>query len=307
MNRRTRRDLSVLARNAGRLLLLGGARDWWRNRSTALPAISTMTVLLALAGLVLLGGQAVRNAAATESHKAAVLEVYLKDGVADADLAALQRRLSADPRVASVRYVSRDEALQRARHRPGLADLSSFAGANPFPAGLDVQVRSLGEVAGVAASAAHDPAVDPTGPTSYDTDTYAALQGFLYRAGVMAVAILVVFLAVAAVVTANSMRAASLARRSEIRVMHLVGAAGWVVRIPLMVEGALTGATAGILAAVTLGFAAAAALRASHSMFVELLPGIGWAAVASVCLLLVLAGAATASLASLAAVRGMRA
>ena len=301
------RSLRVLLANAARLLLLGGVRDWWRNRSTVLPALSTMAVLLGLAGLVCIVGLAVRNAASTESRQAALLEVYLRDDVSPADAQALEARLRLDPRVSSVVYVSREDALQRARHRPGLGDLSAFAGGNPFPAGLDVQVRTLGDVGAVAAAVAHEPQVDPSAPTSYDVETYRALQSLVLGAGIAAAVILLLFAIVALIVTANSMRAAALARRSEIRVMHLVGAAGWVVRIPLMVEGALTGATAGMIAAACLVAVAGASFRAGGALFVEFLPGIGWATVLAAAALLVVAGATTASVASLAAARGMRA
>lgn len=44
------------------------------------------------------------------------LSVYLLDGIADADQAALRARLEEDPRITSVRYESKEEALVLARH-----------------------------------------------------------------------------------------------------------------------------------------------------------------------------------------------
>ena len=77
-------------------------------------------------------------------------------------------QLKADHHVVSVTYVSKEEALARAQHRPGLPELADAAESNPFPASLDVQLKSIDDVAAIDASVRDELVVDPTYPTSYD-------------------------------------------------------------------------------------------------------------------------------------------
>src|SRR5439155_15564516 len=109
--------------------------------------------------------------------------VYPADSATPAIINALEVSLRADPRVASVIYLSADQALSEARKRPGLDNLSSLSSANPFPASLDVRVKVVTQVAAVATSVKDDAAVDRAYPTSYDPDTYSRLRQFALIAG----------------------------------------------------------------------------------------------------------------------------
>src|SRR5262249_32512447 len=102
---------------------------------------------------------------------------------------------------------------------------------------------------------------------------------------------------------ANAVRASLAARREELALMRLLGAAGWVLAGPFVVEGALTGLVAGALAgAGVLGLFLAAG-QASARAVVELLPGVGWADAVRGAALLPAAGGAVGALGAL---RGLR-
>ena len=154
------RLMSLLA-NILDLIFKDAARNWLRNLRAVMPALGTMTLLLLIAGVFGLGGLAVRNVVQSEARNASVVHVYLRETVSDDEAASLQSRLRSDPRVESVRYVSREEALRLAHSRPGLPRLADDAATNPFPASLEVQLRHLEDAGAVAASASRDPAVEP--------------------------------------------------------------------------------------------------------------------------------------------------
>lgn len=276
-----RRSLLNAVRNTIRILFAGAARAWARNLGGAAPALGSMALLLLLSGLVGLSAFALQQLAATQASDAAVLHVYLRDDAKPEDVSALRARLSGDARVSGVSYTSKADALQRAQHRPGLPDLAGAAEDNPFPASLDVRLRSVQDVGALAGLVNGGPAVDPILPTSYNPNAYQRIQRALTILAVAGAAFLLLVGFVAVSVTANSVRAAIYARREEVSIMQLIGAPRWMVRGPFLVEGALTGGVAGLVAgAVTLGVSLAA-LAAGASTFAEVAPGI----TVSVCLL----------------------
>jgi cell division transport system permease protein len=227
-----------------------------------------------LFGLVGLTGFALYNLERVEAVQASLLHVYLRDNVTGADINTLWNRLAKDPRVASVSYTTRSEALARARHIPGLPQLADATDSNPFPASLDVQVKNINDVGRIDAWVRYDLAVDPVYPTSYDQGAYQRIQGVLLGVAVAGFVFLAVLGFVAVTVTINSIRAAIHARRDEVAIMQLVGAPRWMVRGPFVVEGAITGGVAGATAGlITLGLAIAA-MQAASASFTEFAPGI---------------------------------
>src|SRR5438270_1265059 len=253
-----RRLVRVVVKNAFRYMFGGAARNWLRNIGSTAPALGSMTLLLLLTGLVGLTGFALRNLEQIEASEASLLHVYLRDSAEQQDIDSLKARLVFDSRVSRVTYVSKTEALERAQRRPGLPQLADASESNPFPASLDVQVKNVQEVGAIDAYVRGDAAVDPLYPTSYDRGAYERIQQVLMGVAIAGLAFLALLAFVAVTVTANSIRAAILARHDEVTIMQLVGAPRWMVRGPFVVEGAITGALAGAVAGlITFGLALA--------------------------------------------------
>jgi len=304
--RKTRADLApwrrsvALLGNSFRLVVLGGLRSWRRDLRLTAPGLGSMAMLLVLIGVLAMVGLAVSNVAAYEASQASVVRVYLASDANTDDVSALKTRLVADPRVASVTYVSAEQALKEANSRPGLESLGSLSTSNPFPASFDVTVRSVTKVAAVAASVVGDPAVDATYPTSYDPDTYSRLRHLAIVIGAVGAGLLLVFAVVAYAVSANSVRAVAVARKDEVMITRLLGARGWMLRGPFVVEGLMTGALAGALAGAIAGGAWLLASRFATATYAQVLPGVGLTSiryvVAAVIVTGLLLGALTATL-----------
>lgn len=301
--RRRLRLAGLVAAHGVDLVLQDGARGWLRGLRAAGPALGTLFAVLLLAGLGLMAADAGGHALAGEVRQAAVVRVYLRPDVAQEDADRLRERLRADRRVASVVSVSADTALAEATERPGLARLAEAAGDNPFPARLEVRATGLAEVAGIVAAAAGDPAVDPTTPTSYDAGAYADLQRFLGLAGRIALGAVVALALVAAAVTANAVRASVLARADDLATMRLLGARGWVLNGPFVVEASLTGALAGVLAAGVVLALFAGSQQAAVRTFTDVLPGVDWRAAGAAAGALPALGLAIGSLGALLGLR----
>jgi ABC-type ATPase involved in cell division/cell division protein FtsX len=284
-----RRSLAYAA-NVYRLVVLSGLRSWSRDVRATAPAIGTIALLLVLCGTLAMVGIAVKGAIADQASQASIVRVYLASDASSDDIAALKAKLLANPRVASVTDISPEQALAEASRRPGLDDLASLSDTNPFPASLDVRVKMVTQVAAVAASVKGDPAVDSSYPTSYDPDTYSRLRHFAYIAGGIAAGILLLFAIVAYAVVANSMRGIAASRRQEVAVTRLLGARGWMMRGPFVVEGLMTGAIAGAVAAAVVGAAYLLAVRFEDAIYVQVLPGVNATAVQYVLAAVITAG-----------------
>ncbi len=298
----TRRRLTTVVRNTFRHLFADAGRSWLRNLSTTAPAIGSMTLLLVLIGVVGLSAYALQRLAANQAADAAVVHIYLKDDAKQEDVDALKARLATDQRVTAVSYTSKADALKRAQHRPGLPELAGAADDNPFPASLDVRVRTVQDVGRIAAGVGNSPAVDPVLPTSYNPGAFKRIQTVLTILSIAGGTFLLLLGFVAIAVTANSIQAAILARRDEVSIMQLVGAPRWMVRGPFLVEGAMTGGVAGLVAGGLTLALGAAAVAVGASTFAQIAPGL----TLGVCLLaaaaVLLAGLLLGSAASLLSV-----
>src|SRR5215472_3985854 len=94
-----RRLVRVVAANLFRYLIQGAARSWARNLGGTAPALSSMTLLLLMSGLVGVAAFALYNLEQVEAGQASLLRVYLRDDADATDVFNLQRQLAADPGV----------------------------------------------------------------------------------------------------------------------------------------------------------------------------------------------------------------
>jgi cell division transport system permease protein len=268
------RLVRIVAANATRLLFGGAARNWARNVASTAPALCSMALVLLMTGLIGLTAYALNNVEQQQAAQASLLHVYLRDDAQAADVFMLQQRLLADPRVSSVTYTSKDDALARAQSMPGLPQLADATDSNPFPASLDVHVKNIDDMAAIDAIARADSTTDPAQPTSYDKGAYQRLQAVLFGIAVAGLTFIGLLGFVAVTVTMNSVKAAIHSRRDEISIMQLVGAPRWMVRGPFVIEGAMTGGLAGAVAGLTTFGLAAAAIAAGAGNFSQFAPGV---------------------------------
>ena len=269
-----RHIVRVVTSNLAHYVFGGAARNWVRNLGSTAPALTSMTLLLLMSGLIGLTGFTLHNLEVQEAGQASLLHVYLRDGADPVGVIALWNELADDPRVVSVSYTSKGAALAHAQSIPGLPSLANATDSNPFPASLDVRVKSIADMGAIDHIARASSLVDPEQPTSYDSGAYGRLQAILFGIAVAGIAFLALLGFVAVTVTMNSIRAAIHARRDEITIMQLVGAPRWMVRGPFVVEGAITGAMAGLVAGLCTFGLASIAVELGSASFTQFAPGV---------------------------------
>jgi cell division transport system permease protein len=240
-------------------------QSFWRNLAVSLAAVLSITLILILAGVNLLVGHAFSQVLDGFRTKVSEMSINVVDGTPLTTIYDFQQQLSSDPRVASVRFITKSQALANFQADPNNAVFAQQIDGNPLDAKLDVRVNKLDDVAAIDALARKWSGVDPTDPTNYQGDfvfRMLQLSSWLGLAGIGLMAILVV---VSIVIVMNTIRTAVYHRRKEIEVMKLVGATEWFVRGPFVIEGIMTGLIAASLALSLLVIAYQPAVDRFHS------------------------------------------
>lgn len=182
--------------------------------------------------------------------------VYLRDDARQSEIDLLLTELAALDEVRTVRFVSKRDALERARRDlPEFGDLFIGLEVNPLPQSLEIELRpgsrTLAIVEKVSAAAMRYPFVEDARYGREWVDRLFALR----RIGLASTAVLgTAFAMVAALIIGTALRIAIFARKDEIYIMRLVGAKNNFIRRPFLLEGALAGLLGGLLAwALTYG------------------------------------------------------
>ncbi|HEV8597366.1 MAG TPA: permease-like cell division protein FtsX [Candidatus Dormibacteraeota bacterium] len=223
-------------------------QSFWRNLAVSLAAVLSITLILILAGVNLLVGHAFSQVLDGFRAKVSEISINVSDDTPLQTVYDFEAQLAADPRILSVRFVTKDEALAQFRSDPQNSVLAQQIEGNPLDAKLEVRVRNLGDVAAVDQMARQWPGVDPTDPTNYQGDFINRMLQLSEWLGIAGAGLLLILLIVSVVIVMNTIRTAVYHRRKEIEVMKLVGATEWFVRGPFVIEGIMTGLIAASIA-----------------------------------------------------------
>jgi cell division transport system permease protein len=238
------------------LFSLGRAwQGFWRNAVMSIAATGTMVLmLLLLAGFWIVQTGLIAGLEFVEQKVQIVAD--LDDTIATDRANALVATVAAMPEVASVVYVSRDEALQRfrdARQSQGEEDLTPYLESNPLHASLEITLRNPGQFGQILDRLRSEPEVTRVKDIQDLVNRVLTVTSVLRTAGAVILAVIgliVLFIIV------NTIRLAVVARAEEIEIMRLVGASDAFIRWPFIFEGALVGLLgAGITLAILVGSA----------------------------------------------------
>jgi cell division transport system permease protein len=228
----------------------------WRGRQSGVLSTATIAVALFVLGGFLLCTSNLERLG-EEWSRTAEVSVYLTDQATADDRQAIERLLAPGALVASVEFVSKDEALRRFKRT--FADLATTVDTlegNPLPASYEVKL-----VPGTRGDAALDAlagTLRSTGGVSdvrYDRqwlDRLVSVVSVVRVAGWLLGGMLTV---AAALTVANVVRLGLYARRDELDIMQLVGAPTVFVRGPFIVEGILQGGLGAVAALIALAVA----------------------------------------------------
>lgn len=226
-----------------------------RSSAPALAALLTVLLTAIVLGVFIPIVQATTGTA-TEVRSRVVVDVYVKDSATKAEETQLRQAIEGTANVRSVEYISKAEALERAKDKNPRAfkDGAELLGANPLPASFRVTPDDpdrLDEVVDRLAPGGQPQlaAIGDVRNREEDTDKILSATG-LVKTLTAGLAALLVLASIALI--ANTIRLSIFARRREVEVMKLVGATNWFIRWPFVIEGVIVGFMGGVLAVLLL-------------------------------------------------------
>jgi len=187
-------------------------------------------------------------------RSASELQVFLADDAPKAQVDQLQSRIGAQRGVRSVAYRSKAQALSLARQNATLANIADNTSANPFPASLVVTLDDPSAAGSVVTLAAKDPATDHEVTASYTPAQGQRLSQFLSMAQAVVVGVALGALVVASLVALVLLRSEIRARRTELRILTLVGTPRPVIRFPVLMEAVALAVAGSVVAFLSLTY-----------------------------------------------------
>jgi cell division transport system permease protein len=226
-----------------------------RSSAPALAAILTVVLTAVVLG-VFIPIQQATTGTANEVRSRVVVDVYVKDSATQLEQAELRSAIESTANVESVEFISKGEALERARDKnpEAFEEGAELLGSNPLPSSFRVTPEDPDKLDQIVArlNGGGEPqlaAIDEVRDREEDTDKILSATG-LVKALTAGLAVLLVLASIALI--ANTIRLSVFARRREVEVMKLVGATNWFIRWPFVIEGMIVGFLGGVLAVLLL-------------------------------------------------------
>jgi cell division transport system permease protein len=185
------------------------------------------------------------------------LSAYIADGAPEADILNLQTELADFSEVTTVKYVSKEEALDRYKeqNKNNQKLLESLEGLdNPLPASVEVKVTDPQYIEKIAATFEKEEYKAHISKVSYKEnkiviDRLVNATKFIQRVGITATT---AFGIVSLIIIYNTIRIAVFSQKNDIEIMKLVGATNWFIRGPFVLEGVLYGIIGTIISMIGL-------------------------------------------------------
>lgn len=217
-------------------------RHWLMSIAATVSAILSVAVF----GLLILIVLYVRSAVLRESEKVNHMRVYLHTSVTEKKAKELQRKIQRWVFVRSTRFVHKDEGLKEMEaSMVNHISLRNLAGGNPLPHRIDVDAVSVEDAIECVRRLKQLPEVECVVCMA---DVMKQLSHIVKLVRLCGFALVIITGFATLTLIANAIRLTIYARREAIRIMQLVGATVWFIRMPLIFEGLIYGLVGGAIA-----------------------------------------------------------
>jgi cell division transport system permease protein len=196
----------------------------------------------------------ISNKIVTSLEQKVDITAYFKNEASEEEIMVVHGDLDALPEVGDIRYVSRNEALDDFNRAhagdPLITESLKELGDNPLQASLNIKATDSQYYANIVnflEGNKYRVLIDKI--NFYENEQVInrvrSISGAVQNWGFLAMVMLAV---VAVLVTFNTIRLTIYNQKQEIEIMKLVGGSNWFIRGPYLVEGALYGVFAAVIA-----------------------------------------------------------
>lgn len=238
-------------------ILRWGLINFYRNTVVSLSSILMMTVTLTVIGITIFLNAVLGFSLAQIENKVDV-NVYFYPNVSEASIDDVKTMIQQLPEVASVEYVSQEQALIdfKNRHSSDALTLQALEelGTNPLGAVLNIRAKEAGQYESIAKTLDDNSSLSRGSNAIIEKVNYAQnkeiigrLTNIMNSVQRLGVAITLFFVIISIIITLNTIRLTIYLARDEIANMRLVGAENKYIQGPFMIEGVIYGAIAAII------------------------------------------------------------
>ena len=209
-----------------------------------------VTISLLVLGIffVLLIGAAALWSSLGSSMK---IHVFLEDSLSAQEIISVEEKLNQIEHVSEIVYRSKDDALDLWKESNPNIDITELVDENPLPASFVVFTDSPSNIEGVVGHIEDFNGIESIRYGAKVLRNYQKVLMILVTICVVTISLLVVFTSSS---ISNIIGLSIYARRTEIRIMQLVGATWWFIRWPFLLEGLFFGMVGALISfAIILG------------------------------------------------------
>jgi|SRR5665811_441597 len=217
-------------------------RNSWKNirrspyQAFAAIMIMTLTFLtISFFTFLLLGSSKIVNFFESKPQVTA----FFKNEAKQADIDSLKTNLEASSKVASVKFVSKDEALgiykEQNKNDPLLLDLVT---ADILPSSLEISAEKIEDLTSISESLKSSPLVSEV---IFQKDVVATLTSWTSALRTIGIVLVVILSLVSVFIMVTIIGIKISQRKEDIEIMKLIGATSWHIRWPFIYEGIFYG------------------------------------------------------------------
>jgi cell division transport system permease protein len=237
-------DITVKYSTIG-YLFVEGFRNVFKNKKSTIASLMIMCATMIIFGIFFIIGENI-NHIMKEVEEAQGMQVFIKRGTTEEDMAKLEEKIKKMDGVLKVEFYSKEQGLNQMMEKfKGKEELLEDYKTNNILSdsyivtlsdlNLSQQVQSkINELEGVKRIQSRD-------------QTVTALISLGNGIRIVTLVILVVLVVISIFIISNTIKLTVHARRKEISIMKYVGATNGFIRSPFIVEGMVIGILAGVL------------------------------------------------------------
>ena len=238
-----------------------------RNRLMSVLAVTTVTVGLFILGAFFLTVTNLSAAVNRETHNLDLV-AFLEPNISP------QRRKDVYNavrirQVSDLQFASKGQVLKEMQKTMPEIPMEDFVKDNPLSDELRLKLHDPQDIFAVQRYLDSIKGVIKVRRDDEPVKRLLSINSFLAVAG--AISLLVLGMAILLIIH-NAIRLTIFARRREIRIMELVGATAWFIRIPFLLEGVIYGLAGAAIAAIALGSIWTALAQTNWDLAKSLLP-----------------------------------
>lgn len=224
--------------------------NFWLSFATVSILALSLYVVSATALLGITGNSIVKNIKSNIN-----ISIYLNPDISEEDINIIKQEISNNSDVASVEFISNDQALDSFINNTGddpvILDAIKEIGDNPLFSSLVVTARDSNKYESIASNIENSSFVDKINSINYkrNKEDIEKINVAVEDAGKAGMILGGIFILISILITFNTIRLSMYSRKQEFEIMRLVGASNMYIQMPMIFEGILYGLFGSLIAA----------------------------------------------------------